>query len=369
MAACTPSSRDRYVDFLRAFSIVVVVIGHWISTMVVWDNQGITGCNAVGVIPGMWVATWILQVMPLFFFIGGFSNLITFNALRSRGEPLRKFYRIRLVRLLKPTIVFIGFILLLVALLIIITKDWTRFTRASIGIVMPLWFLAVYLIVIMVTPVMRELHNRFRIIVPIVSVVLVVAVDSLRFGFRIPYVAWLNVLFVWLFVHQLGFFYGDGSLLRLPKWVYALITAAGLGSLIVLTNIGVYPRSMVGTGFEKISNMNPPTICIVALTLWLVGLAMLLRMPLNRWLNKQRPWMAVIAANTMIMTLYLWHLTAFAIAFIILYPTGLGHQPKSIPLFWLERPVWIIVPGIILTGLVAIFARFERPARVAKKEG
>jgi len=133
--------------------------------------------------------------------------------------------------------------------------------------------------------------------------------------------------------------------------------------LIILTNIGVYPKSMVGTGFEKLSNMNPPTICIIVLSCWLIGAAMLLRNRVNRWLSRLRPWMTVIAANTMIMTIYLWHLTAFAIAYLLLFPIGLGREIDN-KLFWLlQRPVWIIVPGIILAGLVAIFGRFERPVR------
>jgi fucose 4-O-acetylase-like acetyltransferase len=31
LASRTPDTRDRYVDFLRAASILAVVLGHWIS--------------------------------------------------------------------------------------------------------------------------------------------------------------------------------------------------------------------------------------------------------------------------------------------------------------------------------------------------
>jgi hypothetical protein len=41
----------------------------------------------------------------------------------------------------------------------------------------------------------------------------------------------------------------------------------------------------------------------------------------------------------------------------------LGHEQDSTARWWLERPVWILVPGLILAGIVAILARFERPAR------
>jgi hypothetical protein len=227
----------------------------------------------------------------------------------------------------------------------------------------PLWFLGVYLGVIIMTPIMRGLHRRFRLGVLIVLALLTVLVDVLHFRLNLPFVRWSNVAFVWLFVHQLGFFYGDGTLLRASKWLYGTMAVCGLLGLAILTNIGVYSRSMVGTGVEKVSNMNPPTICIVVLTCWLVGTAMLLRERLNRWLSRRRPWMTVITANSMIMTLYLWHLTAYAIAFLLLYPVGLGRQGAGSAYWWLERPIWVIVPAFFLFVLLGIFARFERPAR------
>jgi uncharacterized membrane protein YdcZ (DUF606 family) len=70
--------------------------------------------------------------------------------------------------------------------------------------------------------------------------------------------------------------------------------------------------------------------------------------------------MFVIIANRTIMTLYLWHLTAYAIGFLLLYQTGLGHNvTENLGRWWLERPLWIIIPGIILLGLIKVFGRFE----------
>lgn len=139
------------------------------------------------------------------------------------------------------------------------------------------------------------------------------------------------------------------------------LAAIGLAGLVILTNIGVHPRSMVGTDAERISNMNPPTACIVALTLWLVGLAMLARPALSCLLARPRPWKAVVAANGVIMTVFLWHLTALLIAIIALRPLGFGLEGDSTARWWIERPLWIAAPAAILSVLVAIFARFERP--------
>ena len=60
------------------------------------------------------------------------------------------------------------------------------------------------------------------------------------------------------------------------------------------------------------------------------------------------------------MTLFLWHMTAYLLAILLLWPLGFGQETDSTPRWWLERPVWIVVPALILLGLVAIFGRFER---------
>jgi phosphoglycerol transferase MdoB-like AlkP superfamily enzyme len=88
---------------------------------------------------------------------------------------------------------------------------------------------------------------------------------------------------------------------------------------------------------------------------------MVLRPALTRWLRRARVWAAVVALNSVIMTLFLWHMTAYLIAVLFLWPLGLGRQGDTTASWWTERALWEIVPAIILIGLVAVFGRFERP--------
>ena len=106
---------------------------------------------------------------------------------------------------------------------------------------------------------------------------------------------------------------------------------------------------------ERNSNMNPPTVCVLALTLWLVGLAMLARPWISRRLERPRPWKATIAANSMIMSLFLWHMTAYAAAVLLLYPLGLGHEGDSTATWWLERPIWELIPALFLTDVSGVY--------------
>jgi peptidoglycan/LPS O-acetylase OafA/YrhL len=363
IAAKTPPTRDRYVDFLRAFSICAVVIGHWISTVVVLGDNGFMVYNAAGIIPGAWLATWVLQVMPLFFFVGGFSNFVSINSYRRRRESDLAFIWVRAIRLLKPTAIFLGIWCIAIALVVILSKDGTHLVRNFRMIIAPVWFLGVFMMVIIFTPLMERLHHHYRIWVLVALFSLMVLVDVLRFSSPISYVSWVNVVFVWFFVHQIGFFYADGSLVRASKWIYVAMALGGLLALVILTNIGVYHKSMVGTGFERTSNMNPPTVPIAVLACWLIGAAMLLRDAINRWLTRLKPWMIVVQANRVIMTVYLWHLTAFAIVFFTLFSLGFAREPAGTVLWWLERPVWIIGPAMILLIFIKIFARFESMAK------
>ena len=361
LAERTPPDRDRYVDFLRAFSIATVVFGHWFIALIWSQDERIGVYNAVGVTSGLWLATWVLQVMPLFFFVGGFSNLKTYEAARRGGESYGDFMWTRAVRLLKPTAVFVAVWTVVQVLLHALDVGGDELIRLSMLPFGPMWFLFVYIGVIALVPLTVSLHRRFGARVVVALVLAAVVVDVLRFAADVAGVGWLNLAVVWLLAHQVGYFYADGVLPALGSSRLSMIALAGLAGLVVLTNIGVYPRSMVGTDVETVSNMNPPTLCIVALSFWLVGLAMLLRDAANRWLAKKRPWMAVIAANSMIMTVFLWHLTAYLMAILLLRPFGLGDESDSTLSWWLQRPVWQIVPAMVLVPFVVVFGRFERP--------
>jgi len=361
LAEQTPASRDRYVDFLRATSIAVVVLGHWLSSLVGWKDGALSVRNAVGLVPGLWCTTWLLQVMPVFFFIGGFSNYVSLEGSLRRGESTGSFLRSRLVRLLKPTGVFLGVWLVVLVALHLAGVLKPVHIRSTVLLFGPLWFLLVYLVIMALTPLMRRLHLKSGIAAVAVMALSAAGVDVLHFAANVPVAGWLNMAFVWLVAHQLGFFYADGTLARARRRTHLAIALGGLAALLVLTHVGAYPKSMVSTGFERGSNMSPPTICILALTCWLVGAVMYLRGWVNRWLARPGPWKVVIAANSVIMTVYLWHITAYAAVFGVLALVGFpGSAPGSAG-WWLERPIWLVGPAAVLALLIVMFSRFERP--------
>ena len=90
------------------------------------------------------------------------------------------------------------------------------------------------------------------------------------------------------------------------------------------------------------------------------GAVMLLRERVTGWLERTGPWKATIFTNGIIMTLFLWHMTAYLIAILALWPLGFGHEVDTTARWWLERPVWILVPG-------AILAAFDQRVAAARK--
>jgi Acyltransferase family len=102
LAAATPKTRDRYMDFLRAASIAAVVFGHWFIGVIHLESGLVYLTSAVGLSSGLWLGTWLFQVMPIFFFVGGFSNLTAYESFRRRGDTTGTFVRSRLERLLRP---------------------------------------------------------------------------------------------------------------------------------------------------------------------------------------------------------------------------------------------------------------------------
>lgn len=367
LAAATPESRDRYVDFLRAFSILTVVCGHWLIAIFVWEDQRISVDSAVGLQRGLWMATWVLQVMPVFFFVGGFANAVAWDSARRRGLSYLGFLRRRLDRLLRPTVLFLAVWVVIEVILHLTGTGAPGIIRGTFLPFGPLWFLGVYMVMVALSPLMLGLHRRFGAWVPITLGLAVAAIDAIRFGSDLKGIGWANLLLVWLAVHQAGFFYAGGRLVAAGRRAWWGMVAVGLAGLAVLTNLVTltgdlwYPRSMVGVDIEPVSNMSPPSLAILALAVWQIGAAMLLRRRVSAWLDRSRPWTRVVAVNSMIMTLFLWHLSAMVVALLALRPLGFGKETTTSARWWLERPLWLAASALVLLPLLWLFARWERP--------
>lgn len=365
LAERTPETRNRYVDFLRAISILVVVIGHWLMAAPFMKGDELSLSNGMlRVAPWSQWLTWVLQVMPLFFIVGGYSNAVSWESAQRSGAGYGTWIAGRLQRLVQPVVP------LLIA--------WTLLAVVAHGLgvgpevirvgsqfaLIPTWFLAVYMMVAVVAPVMHALWCRFGMASFWGLALGAVAVDALGIGGGLSGIRWANYGFVWLAVHQIGYMWRDG---RLANPAQALGWAlGGLAVLILLVGVASYPVSMISVPGQEASNSRPPTLALLALGAMHAGLVLAVEPRARRWLRRPRPWTATVLVNGTIMTLYLWHVTVLVLVVGLAYwlgGIGLGFAPNS-PAWWATRPVWIALLLVALLPFLAVFGRFERLARV-----
>ncbi|KOU22888.1 acyltransferase family protein [Streptomyces sp. WM6368] len=363
MAEATPADRDRYVDLLRVASLGTVIAGHWLMAAVSADGIG----NLLALVPALQVLTWGLQIMPVFFFVGGFSHALSYRSLarRTDGPVYAVFLRARLQRLLRPTLVFVVVWAALALAVQLAGRGGGGLTGAALRLVtQPLWFIGIYLAMVAFTPLLLKLHERHGWGAFATLAGAAALVDVLRFALGVPYVEFLNFAFVWLAVHQLGFLRADGRIRR-P----AVLAAAGLVTAALLVAYGPYPLSMVGMPGEKVSNMAPPTLALLCHGLWLVGAVQLLARPATAWLRRPRVWRGVVAANGLAMTAFLWHLTAMLGVYGAQLALGLDLPAPATAAWWAQVPVRILAAALLTGGLVALFRRFEAPRPNASAPG
>ncbi|MFJ6633878.1 acyltransferase [Streptomyces sp. NPDC091376] len=356
LAEATPDTRDRYVDLLRVASLGTVVLGHWLMAAVTADGVG----NLLAVVPELQLLTWALQIMPVFFFVGGFSHALSYRSLR-RGQPegsvYATFLRARLRRLLRPTMVFV-LVWAAAALIVQLPGGGGGLTGVTLRLVtQPLWFIGIYLAMVAFTPPLLRLHERYGWGAFAALAGGALAVDVLRFALQVPFVEFLNFAFVWLAVHQLGFLRADGRL-RLPS----VLAATGLAGAAALVAFGPYPLSMVGMPGEKVSNMAPPTLALLCHGLWLVGAVELLRGSGARLVARPRVWRTVVAANGVAMTAFLWHLTAMLGVYGALLALDVPLPEPASAVWWAQTPLRIAAAAVLTALLVAAFRTFERPS-------
>jgi hypothetical protein len=177
----------------------------------------------------------------------------------------------------------------------------------------------------------------------------------------VVWVGFLNYVFVWATVHQLGYAWVDGKLEGLTRRVVLLVV--GLGATLALVYYGPYPIAMVGLDTAQLTNSYPPRVTLTFLGVFQAGLVLVFEPLMERGMRRAGAWVFVVAVGAQIMTLYLWHLTAMVIAIgigLVLGGAGFGIEPLA-PVWWLSRPVWFAVVLMLTLALVAVFGRFERP--------
>ena len=363
LAAETPPDRNRVADLLRAVSILVVVFGHWLMAAITFEDGELIPGHLLILADWTHPLTWVFQVMPIFFLVGGYSNALSWRSARRRSESYGSWLRARLRRLILPVVPLLvvwgvgGWLAISAGL------DWRMLQDASKVALVPTWFLAAYVVIVTLAPVALAIWERFGWWSIVGGTVLAGLADLLSIAGGIVWVGFLNYIFVWATVHQLGYAWVDGKLTGTTRRV--ALALVGLVATVALVWLGPYPVAMVGLDPAQVTNSFPPRVTLAFLGMFQAGVVLAFEPVLARLVQRSRPWVFVVGVSAQIMTLYLWHLTAMVIAIGIgLALGGIGFmiEPLSAQ-WWLTRPIWFAVLALLTVLLIAMFGRFERPRR------
>jgi hypothetical protein len=361
LASTTPAARDRYVDLLRAVAILVVVAGHWTVTAVTVTDGRLGWVNLLRVAPWTHPWTWLVQVMPVVFLVGGYANAASWASHRGRGGSAAAWVRARALRLLRPAAAFLAALFCGYVAARALGAD-ASVARASVwAAAISLWFLVVYLAVVAMGPALLAADRRWGLAGVLVAAGVVAVGDAARVVTGSPAAAAASYLVGWAAVHQLGVAWYRGRLTGSRRRAWAL-AGGGLGATVVLTGWGPYAVTMVGAATPPaLSNTDPPTLALLALACAQTGVVLLLRPAADRWVARPRVWLVVVAVNAVALTVYLLHMVPVVVAGTTVVARGVLPQREvgSVEWFVLRIP-WLAGLALLLAGIVAVAARWER---------
>ncbi|GAA2652845.1 acyltransferase [Streptomyces spororaveus] len=367
----TPAHRDRAIDGLRALALLAVPTGHWLLGGFTLDpDGGLHNASPLAAFGGLAPASWVLQMLGVFFLVGGYASTLSF---RRRTGTTGAWLKGRIVRLGRPVLGVTAVWALAAPLLYAAGVPEATLRTGATLVVQPLWFVGVYVVVTALTPycVRAARHLGGWAAAPLLGSVAVV--DFLRYGpFADAVPAWLALLNIapgWLFAYQLGVSWAERRIGRSGAW---LLLAGGTLLFAALLAVFHYPASMVGVPGAARTNSHPPSLLVLALASAQSGAAVLLRDRLVKLLARPALWAPVVVINLSAMTILCWHQTAMLAAAV---PgsfagelTGLTTAPDS--LGWIAaRLAWMPVFAALFVALARYARRFEGPPREGRRAG
>jgi fucose 4-O-acetylase-like acetyltransferase len=367
------SKRDLTLDLARVFCVLLVVVIHLLEVGVGVDaHGGIVVTRPLEHQPWFDAVTWVFQIMPLFFVVGGFAGMTAWRSLRRRGGTAADFVRNRVLRLAQPALPLFLFYVVALGVAVLVGAPRALVQSVAVGAGSPLWFIAAYTVCQALVPALATWHERNRWAPVVVLLVGVLVIEVLRFtarghidfeyaGIRVRIdgsaLETLNLLFVWPLIQQFGFWYADGWFDRRRWWQLVLLGLGSWALLFPMVFAGPYSPNML-------DNLNPPTLPLVALGLSQACVLRLLKPVLSRLMRTRGAKAVVFLAGTRLMTIYLWHLPVIiALAGLALLIPGASPAPGSGAWWWSRIPVYLIVLGLLF-ALSFLVGRFEAPREV-----
>jgi Acyltransferase family len=346
--AQTPASRDRAIDVIRIVSLVAVVFGHTIMAVSTIRDGVFVWDNLLSSLPAFGALTWVLQIMPLFFFAGTAACVESWHAGRSWGGWLMA----RCTRLYRPVFFYLAFWAVALGVLRFVLPKHVYEPVAGTSIQL-LWFLGAYVLVLAAIPLLHRITTTARLAVGVgVVYAFVFAVDALRLNIDgLAELGYLNIV-VWLIPGMLGVAYRRGLLCRRAAVAIAVMTFV---VDVLLVWLGPYELSLVGYQGQRLPNMTPPSALLAGHAITMCALAIAIAPAISQWAQRPRVWWWVAIGNSGAMTLYLWHMPPLLGMHLVFDKLGLArydvHAPEFIALSIVQVLVMVVMVGVVFVAL------------------
>lgn len=351
----TKPERDRAVDVARLGALLVVIFGHCALLLATIDSSGVRVGNILGALPALAPATWVLQVMPLFFMAGGAAGAYSWRD----GRPWGEWLLARAQRLCRPVFWYLA---VWTVVLLVVRATMGAASASALGreCVALLWFLGVYLVALAFVPALMRLTTG-GVFAWVVAGLLAASgvVDAIRFAVGTPEAGTANLIIVWLIPVVIGVAYARHLICARRALAIAIIAFT---AQVIVALTGIYDVSLVVTGTERVSNVSPPTLLLALHCIWVPCLFIAAANPIRRWAARPRVWSVVATGNGGAMTLYLWHIPVIAIAAFSLHAVGLDAFDPHAPGFWAHLALRAVVFAVLMAIAFRVLSPLEHRA-------
>ncbi|MGQ0837991.1 phospholipase A2 [Actinokineospora sp.] len=334
--------RAGYLGFLRLVSLTGIVVAESVLAFAPLLSVPVAA---------LWPLTWALQLVPLFFFAGGHSNLLAWRAAREAGTGYGGYLAGRVCWLIRPVLAFVT--AWLVVPLSLDLLDAPDAAVAAVGrlVVQPLWLLGLYLLVVGATPVLHWLHERAPVAAPVAQTLTVVALGLFGSGTVAAHAGGIAAA---LLFGQLAFLYADGTLWRARPRVLVAAAVGASACLTVLTTVGGQPKLLIAEPAGTASFV-PSALGVLLIGIAQVCLVALPRSAGVRAVARSTPARAVRFVRAAPMTVYLVYLCGMLVLAGLVGAAGLPITAVS----WLARPSNVLALALLGVPTALAFLLFE----------
>ncbi|WP_445166610.1 acyltransferase family protein [Mycolicibacterium sp. Dal123E01] len=349
IAAQTSPNRDRAIDVIRNGSLLGVVLGHTVMATSIIADGVLHWDNLLTTSSAFQAATWIFQIMPLFFFAGAAASMASWRADANWGQWLMR----RCTRLFRPVFYYLTFWAVALTVLRHVLPPHVHDPVAGVSTQL-LWFLGAYVLMLAAMPLLARITTTHRLVIGIAAIYLAVAaVDAVRLTVPGSQALGYVNLMAWLIPGMFGVAYRRG-LLRPAATVPAAL--AMLAGNVALVAFGPYSLSLVGIEGQRLTNMAPPSLLLAGHAIMMCCLIIAAIPAIERWAQRPRVWWLTAIGNSGAMTLYLWHMPALLGIHLLFDTTGHPRYPGQPDFLAIS-----IAQLLLMVALVAMLFLALRP--------